>query len=31
MIRGVGGIVLDPRTQDVDSSVRVTIEVEGCD
>ena len=30
-MRGVGLIVPDPRTHDLDSSVRVTVEVEGCD
>ena len=30
-MRGIGLIVLDPRTHDLDPSARVTIEVEGCD
>ena len=30
-MRGVGLIVLDPRTHDLDPSARVTVEVEGCD
>ena len=31
VIRGVVQIALDSRTQNVDPSARVTIEVEGCD
>ena len=30
-MRGVGLIVLDLRTCDLDPSARVTVEVEGCD
>ena len=30
-MRGVELIVLDPRTHDLDSSTRVTVEVDGCD
>ena len=30
-MRGVGLIVLDPRTHDLDPSARVKVEVEGCD
>jgi hypothetical protein len=30
-IKGVGVIVSDPRTQDVDPSAKVTLEVDVCD
>ena len=30
-MRGVGLIVSDPRTHDLDPSARVAVEVEGCD